>query len=420
MALIFPFRGLRYNKKKVKNINKVFAPPYDVISKEEQGKLYAQHPLNIIRLILAKTSSKDNKKNNRYTRAMNLFNRWIKQEVLIQDEKPSLYVYTQDYEFDGKKKRRIGFIARMKLDEAQECLPHEQTLAKPKEDRLALLRAVRANLSPIFSFFIDKNNEIESLLKPVLKKKPVIDFTDKDKIRHCFWRLDDDKTIAKVCRLMKAKQTFIADGHHRYEVSRLFCQEMSRKKGQSGEFNYCMMYFTGFNQQNLSVMPTHRLVAQIDNLDKKMKLIEKYFKGTPVKDMKTMLAYQAKTAGFTLGMCYKNKFYVLKMKDSALLERLMRRSPKQWRKLDVAMLNKIVFEHIFKLSEKQKEEKIRYTRDPLFAVENIRNKKFAVAFFPNATRAEQVKKIALTGNRMPQKSTYFFPKPLTGLVINKF
>lgn len=420
MAEISPFCGLRYNKKKVKDVNKVFAPPYDVISEEEQKELYAQHPLNVVRLILAKTTAKDSRENNRYTRAMYLFNKWIKQGILVQDEQPSLYVYTQDYDFQGKKKRRIGFISRMKIDGAQECLPHEHTLSKPKQDRLALLRAVRANLSPIFSFYIDKKNEIENLLKPILKNKPIIDLTDKDKIRHCFWRLEDAKTIAKVCGLMKKRQTFIADGHHRYEVSRNFYKEMSRKKNREGEFNYCMMYFTGFNEQNLSIMPTHRLVKPIEDLENKIKLLENYFRLTPVKDMKSMLAYQAKGAGFTLGMCFKNKFYVLKMKDSALLDRLMRKSPAQWRKLDVAMLNKVVFEHIFKLSEKQKEEKIKYTRDPLFAVESIRTKKFAIAFFPNATKAEQVKKIALTGNRMPQKSTYFFPKPLTGLVINKF
>lgn len=421
MAQIFPFCGLRYNNKKIKNIDKVFAPPYDIISADEQKKLYAQHPFNVIRLILGKTSSRDNANNNRYTRAERVFNKWIKDDVLIQDKEPSIYIYTQDYTFEGKQKKRIGFIARMKLGEKEEvCLPHEQTLMKPKVDRLALIRAVRANLSPIFTFYIDKKNEIENLFKPFLSEQPLISYQGEDKIKHSFWQVHDKRIIKKVCKIMRRKQTFIADGHHRYEVSKTFYKEMSKKKGEKGEFNYVMMYFTGFNEQNLSVMPTHRLVKTVQDLGKRMELLHKYFKIMEVNKLGEMLALQSKTNSFSLGMYYKNKFYVLKMKDSVLLSRLMRKSPAQWRKLDVAMLNKVIFEHIFKLNAEEKEENIQYTRDPVFAVESIRKKKFSIAFFPNATKAEQVKKIALSRNRMPQKSTYFYPKPVTGLVINKF
>jgi len=420
MAEIIPFCGLRYNRKKVKNINKVFAPPYDVISPKQQGELYRRHPLNIIRLILGKQSKNDDRRNNRYTRAGKLFKEWIKTGVLVKDADPSIYIYTQDYTFEGIAKKRIGFLARMKFEEGNECLPHEHTLAKPKQDRVKLIRAVQANLSPIFSFYIDKKNEIENILKPYTREKPVISFKDKEKITHRFWQVKDKKTIDKIRKLMKRKQTFIADGHHRYEVSRSFCQEMARKKGSKGEFNSVMMYFTGFNEQNLSVMPTHRLVRAIPDLENKINSLSEYFKVSVVKNLKEMLSLQAGKNGFSLGMCYKNKFYVLEMKDNRLLDRLMSKSPAQWRKLDVAMLNKVVFEHIFKLNEKEKEEKVSYTRDPLFAVASIKKKKASVAFFPNATKAEQVKKIALSGNRMPQKSTYFYPKPVTGLVINKF
>ncbi len=420
MAEIIPFCGLRYNRKKVKNINKIFAPPYDIISAKQQGELYRQHPLNIIRLILGKQSRNDDRRNNRYTRAGNLFKEWIKTGILVKDAVPSIYIYTQDYTFEGIAKKRIGFLARMKFEKGKGCLPHEYTLAKPKQDRVKLIRAVQANLSPIFSFYIDKKNEIEKILKPYTREKPLISFKDKEKITHRFWQVEDKKTIQKIRRLMKRKQAFIADGHHRYEVSRSFFQEMSGKKGGKGEFNSVMMYFTGFNEQNLSVMPTHRLVKEIPDIENKINSLGKYFKISEAMNLKEMLSLQAEKNGFSLGMCYKNKFYVLEMKDGCLLERLMRKLPAQWRKLDVAMLNKVVFEHIFKLNEKQKEEKVSYTRDPLFAAERIKKKKISVAFFPNAAKAEQVKKIALSGNRMPQKSTYFYPKPATGLVINKF
>ena len=420
MAEIIPFCGLRYNLKKVKNINKIFAPPYDVISVKEQGELYKQHEFNIIRLILGKQSKNDNIRNNRYTRAGKLFKEWIKTGVLVKDASPSIYIYTQDYTFEGISKKRIGFLAKLKFEKGKDSLPHELTLAKPKQDRIKLMRQVHANLSPIFSFYIDKKNEIEKILKPYTRKKALISFKDKQKITHRFWQVDDKKTIKRIRKLMQRKQTFIADGHHRYEVSRSFSQEMSKKKGSKGEFDSVMMYFTGFNEQNLSVMPTHRLVKEIPDLENKINSLGGYFRISEVKNLAVMLTSQSKKKGFSLGIYFKNKFCVLEIKDDRILSRLMRKSPVEWRKLDVAMLNSVVFEHIFKLNEKQKEKKISYTRDPLYAVQCVKNKKASVAFFPNTTKAEQVTKIALSGNRMPQKSTYFYPKPVTGLVINKF
>jgi uncharacterized protein (DUF1015 family) len=417
MTKIEPFKGLRYNQKKIKDINKTFAPPYDIISKQEQNELYKQHPNNVIRLILGKISASDNKQNNRYTRAAKLFAKWIKDEVLIQDDKRCIYIYTQDYKFEGAAKKRIGFIAKMRFD-GKGCLPHEHTLSKPKVDRVNLIRAVKANLSPIFSFYIDNKNEIDKTLLPYTKKRPLVSFKDKDNITHRFWKIDDEKTISRIKKLMDKKQTFIADGHHRYEVAKSFYDE-ARKKGIEGA-DGVMVYFTGFNDQNLSVMPTHRLVKELPEMDKKIRALEKYFKITEADSLEGMLKNQAAISGFSLGMCYKKDFYVLKMKDKQLLDRLMQKSPKQWRKLDVAMLNKVVFEHIFKLSESKKQENVSYTRDAFFAVEAVKNKKAAVAFFPNTTKADAVKKIALSGSRMPQKSTYFYPKPITGLVINKF
>lgn len=420
MAEIIPFQGLRYNPKAVKKINDIFAPPYDVISPKEQGDLYKKHQFNIIRLILGKQSKNDNGRNNRYTRAGKLFQKWIQTGVLVKDASPSIYIYTQDYTFEGAAKKRIGFFAKLKFEKDSVCLPHELTLAKPKQDRVKLMRQVQANLSPIFSFYLDKKNEIEKSLKPYTKKKPLISYKDKEKITHRFWQVDDKKTIEKVRKLMKKKQTFIADGHHRYEVSKSFSQEMAKKKTSRGEFDSVMVYFTGFNEQNLSVMPTHRLVKGIADIENKIEVLSEYFKVSVAKNLKSMLASQSRKKGFALGMCFKNKFYVLEMKDNKVLTKLMRSTPAQWRKLDVAMLNKVVFEHIFKLNERQKEEKISYTRDPRLAVESVKKKKASVAFFPNTTKADQVTKIALSGNRMPQKSTYFYPKPVTGLVINKF
>ncbi len=423
MANIFPFCGLRYNKKKVKRISKVVAPPYDIISEKEQKKLYAEHPNNVVRLILGKQFAKDTASDNRYTRAASSFSKWIDEKIMVFDKKPCIYAYTQDYiTAGGVAKKRIGFIACLRFDDHDEgCLPHELTLAKPKKDRIMLMRAVQANLSPIFSFYIDNKNAVEDVLKPCTRKKPIIDFNDKEKIQHRFWKINNPKIIQKIRKLMRAKRVFIADGHHRYEVSRAYRQERLAKDGKKiNGYNCIMVYFTGFNRENLSVLATHRLVTGVAALERKIKDLERYFKKKKFKSLEKMLVAQSASAGFTLGMFYKGSFYALALKNKTLLDRLMKKSPQEWRKLDVAMLNKVVFEHIFKLNEAQKEEKISYTRDPKFAVAAVKKKIADLAFFPNPTKPQQVKKIALARHRMPQKSTYFYPKPITGLVINKF
>jgi Uncharacterized conserved protein len=422
MTEVQPFCGVRYNQKKVKNIRKVFAPPYDIISAQEQKELYAQHPANIVRLILGKISKSDTVSNNRYTRAARFFQQWLSQGILVQEDRPCLYLYAQEYLVDGIRKQRFGFIGRMQFAaKGKGCLPHEHTLAKPKEDRLRLFREVRANLSPIFSFYLDKNNGVEKILKPFCAAKPLFDFKDNEQVRHRFWKVDDAKTINKVRGLMKKKQVFIADGHHRYEVSRMFHEEMKAAgRAQEAHTDGVMMYFTGFSADNLCVLPTHRVVKGVSGLAQKVAALPDYFTVTKVSTLKELSARQKKASGFSLGMFYKSTFYLLLMKNRVLLDRLMRKSPAQWRSLDVAMLNTIVFEHIFALNAAEKEEKIQYTRDAQEAVKWVKAKKFDIAFFPNATKPEQVKNIALSGSRMPQKSTYFYPKPISGLVINKF
>lgn len=420
MAKIFPFCGLRYNPDKVKSIGKVFAPPYDIIPEPEQKALYKQHPSNVVRLILGKTFSGDNPRDNRYTRAAKFLNKWTEEKTLIFDAKPCIYLYVQEYKMEGENKRRLGFIARMRLDAKDRCLPHEHTLVKPKEDRMELMRATGANLSPIFSFFLDVNGKAEKILSLYSKQKPLVDVQDKDKVRHCFWKIEDEKAQKKIMKLMRSKQIFIADGHHRYEVALAYQDEMLSQGKKSGNFNQIMIYFTPFSEENLTVLPTHRMVKAIEALVDKVKQLERYFKIIPVKNLSVLLELQKRQTVFSLGMFYKNKFRLLKIKNTGLLARLMRRAPKYWRKLDVAVLNNIIFGYIFRFTAAEREDNVGYTRDPQFAIDRVKRGEFAIAFFLNPTKAGQVKKIALSKKRMPQKSTYFYPKPLTGLVINKF
>ncbi|MCM8813212.1 MAG: DUF1015 domain-containing protein [Candidatus Omnitrophica bacterium] len=418
MAIILPFRGWRYNPEKIGDISAVVAPPYDIISPAEQASLYARHPHNVIRLILNKVEAADSPQDNRYTRAGALFARWRQEGVLAADPRPAVYLYIQDYRVEGCQRRRLGFIARFQFEDGN-CLPHEHTLAKPKEDRRQLMKAVDANLSPIFSFFQDKDGRVGMLLKQWITKKPGVDITDAEGVRHRFWVIDDPERIAVLRRCMRRKQIFIADGHHRFETALAYRDEL-RRRGKAGPgHNSIMMFFTALNDENLYVMPTHRLVKPVPDRAEKMKQIDTLFSREVFKSLTALLAAQRRAAGFAVGMYDGKQFMLLQMKDRATLNTLMSKAPAQWRQLDVAMLNSVVFEHIFRLSAAQKEELISYARDAEDAVRQVDAGDFALAFFPNPTRAEQVEKIARQRFRMPQKSTYFYPKPLSGLVINR-
>ncbi len=416
MAEVLAFRGMRYNPEKVKDVGQVLAPPYDIISAEEQARLYHRHPYNVVRLILGRIYSRDDKKINRYTRAGKLFQDWITKKVLVADESPCIYVYSQEYRINGRRQRRLGFVACLKLDDGEGCLPHERTLAKPKEDRMKLIRQVKANLSPIFSFYIDKAGIVERTVSEGVEGKPLYEFSDQEGVRHRFWKIADPKRISRIRNLMRKKQVFIADGHHRFEVAR--ANWVKQNKAESA--GAVMMYFTGFSAENLCVLPTHRMLKKVTGLEKKLEKLEEYFEKVPARDLKHLVKLQEKATGFSIGLYYRRRFFLLRLKDEGVLKKLLSDVPVLWRELDVVMLNRVVFEHILGLNEKDKEEKISYTRDAEIAVKRVNGGSCQAAFFPNATKPEQVKQIALSHSRMPQKSTYFYPKPITGLVINKF
>jgi uncharacterized protein (DUF1015 family) len=220
---------------------------------------------------------------------------------------------------------------------------------------------------------------------------------------------------------MRDKQIFIADGHHRYEVAQTFRREML-STGYSGKeaYTYVMMYFTEFSEDNLCVLPTHRLVRPFPKLSEKLSRLGEFFDVQPVSSLAALTARMRRSAGFTVGIFHGREFSFLRAKDPAQLERLMKKTPVQWRTLDVAMLNTVVFEHLWGLDEAGREECIAYTRDAQEGVREVRRGTYGAVFFLNPTQPLQVKEIALAGLRMPQKSTYFYPKPLSGLVINTF
>jgi len=421
-----PFKGLVYNAKKVKDISKVLAPPYDVISKDMQESLYRLDPHNVVRLILGKIKKKDTARGNRYTRAKIFFDSWLKKHILTQDTKKALYIYSQTYEDFARPIERIGFIGLMALDLVgnKKILPHENTLLAPKIDRLDLMRSVRANLSPIFVLYEDKTHNILNILTRARSKEaPFID-VGIDGIRHRVWRLKDARLIGKIDKAMRSKDIFIADGHHRYEVARTYAIE-SRDKNVSKEFKknsgYMMAYFVESEEKMLTILPTHRLIKHIGILSPEdiRKRLDKFFlvkKASSMDNLLTDLQRLKSSCAFGLYMGDR-LFYVLKLKDYAASDRLIKNKPRDWKRLDVTILHLFLLEYV--LGIRDDEDNIEFVKDAPKAKGLVDAGRYRLAFFLNPTKVSQVKRIAKLGQRMPRKATYFYPKPLSGLVINK-
>ena len=267
--LIYPFRGILYDNK-ISNLGSVYSPPYDIISPPQQAYYYQLSQYNIIRIILNKPTRKDNQKNNTYTRAAEFFNEWYKKGIIKQDDRPSIYVLSQTFEYKGHKYQTLGFIAIAMIGESPMDLAfsHEMTFDEPKIDRERLLASVGANLSCIYTLFEDDQFKIRKLLLKLSKRKPVVDVTV-EQIRHRLWKIYDGKTIEKLQALFRDKKVFIADGHHRYEAAVRVRDKMkkidpsfSKKSG----YNYVMLYFTSLQDKGLIILPTHRLLKSFGDV----------------------------------------------------------------------------------------------------------------------------------------------------------
>jgi len=421
------FRGFLYDAGKVNgDYSKVCAPPYDVISERERDKLYEKSSYNIVQLILGKfLPGDDSKGNNKYSRAGKLLREWIKEGVIRRDNDESFYVYLQEYDAVGKKHRRAGFFGLMKIEETGEndILPHEHTLAQPKEDRMNLLKEVKGNLSPIFGLFNDESGEVTEIIEKVISEDaPLID-TEVDGVRHALWRLSDKNRQIRISSAIKEKKVFIADGHHRYAVAKKYRDTARTRRGYNNEAEYILMYLADISSpENLTVMATHRVIKKMPVSDHKdvISRIDDYFDITYCDDLVCLMKKLGSASGkHVFGYLSGDKYIFLEMKNDKDVEKLVRdpKSP-EWKQLDVSILHSGIFEYL--LGMKDKEGNIFYTRNPDEAEAMVKTRGFDGAFLLNPTRVDQLKAVAENGDMMPQKSTYFYPKLLTGLVINKF
>ncbi len=442
MAEIRPFRGVVYNKEKVADLADVTAPPYDVISSAEQDAFYEKSDYNVIRLILGKKDESDNAEDNRYTRAAVFLRDWLESGALVQDERDSIYVYEQDYKMpDGSMMTRGGFIALTKIEDfsSGKILPHEKTLSGPKRDRLNLMESCHCNLSQIFSLYSDKELTVDNILKGQTSSANAdMEVTDPAGITHRIFKVTDADTIAKVVNAMADKNLFIADGHHRYETALNFRDSVRDRQELPPDslYNYVMMYFANMDDEGLVVFPTHRVMFNLseEQISSLKSQVGDFFTVTDFpftsesevtarKELYARLEEAGETKhAFGMYCAGDSKYSLLVVADSAKVESIFAADMNNsLKKLDVTVLHSALINHILGVSveAQEKQTNLKYVKDADKAIQFVNDGEFQLTFLMNPTKVEQVKEVASTGNKMPQKSTFFYPKLLTGLVINK-
>ncbi len=423
MAKIKPFKAVIYNKEKIKDLARAVCPPYDVISPARQEYFHRLDPYNFIHIILGKDTAAEDK----YRRAAAYFKNWLKDGILIEDASPAIYFYSHQYNLKGERKTRLGFIALMRLeDKDNPTFAHENTHSEAKDDRLRLIRRVKANLSPIFVLFSDRKRIIPRLYEQHIRdKNPFIEVTDEERNLHKLWRIDDPAILADIQAKISGENTFIADGHHRYEVACAYRDEMKKKLGslpEGSDINYMLTYFTNIESLGLAVLPIHRLVKLKAgfNMQDFIQRLKVNFDVEEVRD-KARFFFLLEKAGrseHVIGMYKNKKYWLIRLKNIKILDKIISDKPREYRCLDVSILNYLILQDILGISLDNK-ERVTFSNDPQeFILETDRDDN-RIAFFLNPVKVSQIIAVALTGNRMPAKSTYFYPKVLSGLVINK-
>jgi uncharacterized protein (DUF1015 family) len=417
---VVPFRGIRYNETAVGDLAKVICRPYDVITPEQQKLYYAKSDYNAVRLEFPEPIA------DRYQRAAMTFRQWLRHGVLHYDGASAFYLHEHEFKYSGRNMLRRGVIARVKLEPwGNGIFPHEETASKAKSDRLHLIQACRANFSPLFSLYRDSDQKIAVILYHVVQEEPVMSLpADQSNLpesdeAHRIWSVTDLEIKRELGELLSAKPIYIADGHHRYETALTYQRGRMQEQSLagSGAFNYVMMELVEFSDPGLIVLPLHRLVRGIlpSSLVNLVDRLRDFFDVEIVAPRTNGPDLPEDSCFGILGL-KPNYLVVLKRRQDVALETMMPRSRSQtYRELGIGILNHIVFDGV--LSE-EKEIEIAYTADLEEACQQIREEQYQLAFLLHPPQVEMIKAIADSEDRMPAKSTYFYPKLPAGLVIN--
>ncbi len=435
MANIHPFRGWRYDPVRV-DCAAVVTPPYDVITPELQDELYARSEYNAVRLVLGRQHDTDNDQDNRYTRAAAHLDAW-REAGLFRQDPPAIYRYEQKFEAGGETYTRRGFFCRARLSEwgREDIYPHEKTHAGPKVDRLKLMRAVRGNTGPVFGLLTDPGGEISGWLAGLGNDEPAATITGSDGVSNRLWVVDDENRLNELAGLAAARQIFIADGHHRYETALAYRNEVREQMQAAGQTppplgeldsDYLLMLIVADSDPGLVIWPTHRLVHGLQDFSAAA-LLEKcreQFTVTEAADAAELATRldQAETPAY--GLALPQGLYFLALTDAQAMDQRAPERSAAWRGLDVSTLHLLILEDLLGINEEKllAKENIIYSKSAAEAVRLAQAGERGVqaGFLMRPTLMSQVREVAGAGEVMPQKSTYFYPKVLSGLVFYWF
>jgi uncharacterized protein (DUF1015 family) len=454
MAIVAPFRALRFNPRKLERLEDVVTPPYDIIDEKNQAAFQARNPYNMIYLDISKSPGKGDNSEERYSSARNYFTRWQEEKILIRDDAPAIYLYYIDFTLpSGIRLTRKGLVALVGLAEFSEgtVKPHEETFATVTADRLRLMDTCQAQFSQIFSLYAEEGAGIISTLEKGLPEKPLYEVRDADGGKHSIWAIVDEEILARVQLLFRDKSVYIADGHHRYSTALQYRKQLQQKQGElptESPYNFTMMYLCPMEDPGLTVLPTHRLVTLpadvipgLHAMDELAGMMAGAFALEEIKGgareilvaevlarMDDRLAEGKKDRTmFGLYHAAEDRCFLLTLKEDAMQNRALSHRPPALRDLDVVILSDLVLGDILGLDHERSEHEnlVRYFADPDEALdvavkESIKNENaMPLLFLMNNTKVLQVKRVADENLIMPHKSTYFYPKILTGLLLNK-
>ena len=437
MMEVKPFKAYRFNEAIVGDVGSCIAPPYDIISPAQQQRLYEKSEYNIVRITKGKTTPFDNDSDNQYTRAADYLNTWIAKGILKQDSTEAIYVYVQDFELGGVEYQRFSFVARAKLEEFGKIVkPHEQILNELIIDRLNLKRATAARFGLVFMLYEDKQKIADKITERTLKQQePLIDFIDEENVRHRLFAITAEDDVDAIMKMMSDKSCIIADGHHRYTTGLTYSKESTNPAAK-----YQMLAFTNICQDGLIVLATHRVVGDLEDFDSQkliadlkenFQITEYHFGSSQAKtnekqkmlaQMKAKQVLGKNAFGIYIG---DNTFYVAVLKNQRIMDSVVPEMSSAWKSLDVSVLHKLVLEKLLGIDEEKlaRGENVEYVKDTGSKIDKLITKIDAgekqVVFFMNPPKIKQIQMVTDQGERMPQKSTYFYPKVYTGLTIDK-
>ncbi len=414
MAEIQPIRALRYELERTDGLQDVVAPPYDVIDEEQRAALEARSPYNVVRIDLPRDGA------DRYDRAAQLLADWRAQGVIVLDDRPALWTLSQDYTGpDGESRRRDGWFARVRIEEygAGRIRPHERTHPGPREDRLRLTRATRANLSPIFALFSDPRGSAgDAIARAGIT--PWAETTDADGTINRLGKVEDAGAIAAAQELLAGEELLIADGHHRYETARVYAEEI----GGDGPHRYVLMCLVALEDPGLTVFPTHRLVRGLssDQREALATALRRDFEMQALPDAGRLVPGPGDRVRIGYIDAHVGTPLMLTLRDPAVADRALPDHAEPYRRLDTAVLEALILKRALGMSDDDIDrlDGLGYARDVDQALRLVTDGDYDAAFFMTPTPIERVRAVAGAGESMPPKSTYFFPKVPTGLVFN--